>query len=368
MSDLLEWEYLLLLNKEFPTPKLDYPSKEISRWHSMGKLRNSRKNGVAANYIGSRGLLGKNYTSRSWLMEHHKTITAFDELFYCTTCQALVKVLVRTVRDNALGVRRINSKQMKDDDSFQLNLMSMMRQPRGQGTVDGKSFLIQQIFLDACERLQIQTREVCSGLFFSNWPLLRHIINNTNIDPNAICSLVFQFDFCHVENESKNDWSVEIASMETTSTEMNQMNDGPKDQMPMKTENDLHILHLTDIHYDPWYTPGSSAECNEPLCCQRFNSYDLDYSNGAGFWGDYRDCDLPWHTLVQSLKHIKAQHGSKLDFIIQTGDVIDHMIWETSVSKNKAVYDRVTHKIYELFPDVPVYPCIGNHEPHPLNV
>lgn len=138
--------------------------------------------------------------------------------------------------------------------------------------------------------------------------------------------------------------------------------------MPSKTDRDVHILHITDVHHDPLYLPGSLAECEEPLCCQRHKELVQNSSKAAGYWGDYRDCDLPWHTIDQSLRHIKQTHGSKIDFIFQTGDIIDHMIWDTSIEKNKQVYRRVTERIYELFPDTPVYPCIGNHEPHPLNV
>ena len=28
------------------------------------------------------------------------------------------------------------------------------------------------------------------------------------------------------------------------------------------------VLHITDIHYDPLYTPGLSNDCGEPLCCR----------------------------------------------------------------------------------------------------
>ena len=28
------------------------------------------------------------------------------------------------------------------------------------------------------------------------------------------------------------------------------------------------ILFLTDMHWDPYYTPGLSNDCGEPLCCR----------------------------------------------------------------------------------------------------
>ena len=28
------------------------------------------------------------------------------------------------------------------------------------------------------------------------------------------------------------------------------------------------ILYISDIHWDPQYTPGLQARCDEPLCCR----------------------------------------------------------------------------------------------------
>jgi hypothetical protein len=33
----------------------------------------------------------------------------------------------------------------------------------------------------------------------------------------------------------------------------------------------MRILHLADIHFDPYYLYGAEANCGDPLCC-RFNS------------------------------------------------------------------------------------------------
>ena len=32
------------------------------------------------------------------------------------------------------------------------------------------------------------------------------------------------------------------------------------------------VLHITDIHYDPLYTPGLTHDCGEPLCCRPPNA------------------------------------------------------------------------------------------------
>ncbi|KDR09869.1 Sphingomyelin phosphodiesterase [Zootermopsis nevadensis] len=50
-----------------------------------------------------------------------------------------------------------------------------------------------------------------------------------------------------------------------------------------------------------------------------------------------------------------------------TGDIVDHAIWNTSIQKNSDVITKVTQKMRTDFPDTPVYPILGNHEPSPLN-
>lgn len=75
----------------------------------------------------------------------------------------------------------------------------------------------------------------------------------------------------------------------------------------------MKLLHLSDIHYDPEYLPGSSAKCNEPLCCQRDSTAKENYSEiVAGYWGDYHVCDMPKHAVDNLFDHIKEAHvGNK---------------------------------------------------------
>lgn len=37
------------------------------------------------------------------------------------------------------------------------------------------------------------------------------------------------------------------------------------------------ILFLTDMHWDPYYTPGLSNDCGEPLCCRPPNPKGLSH-------------------------------------------------------------------------------------------
>lgn len=253
-----------------------------------------------------------------------------DEFFVCVTCRAIVNVIVKTFRNEDGELNGPHNKNV-----------------------------VKKIVLDVCKRLDIQTEEVCSEMFESHWPTTEYIIMNSEQDSRFFCGLFMQWSYCSLNNYTEYEWSLDI---DKTTEEITQS----KSEFPGKGLNDWNILHLTDIHHDPLYEPGSLAECDEPLCCQRHKDQAEGTTKAAGFWGDYRECDLPWQTIENAFDHIKENH--KIDIIYQTGDIIDHMVWSTSQEKNKEVYTKVTNKIYESFPSVPVYPAIGNHEPHPLNL
>jgi len=69
------------------------------------------------------------------------------------------------------------------------------------------------------------------------------------------------------------------------------------------------LVHITDIHVDPYYEPGSDAGCGEPLCCRATNGQAKSKDRTAGPWGDYRNCDTPVATLRHALKHISETHS-----------------------------------------------------------
>ncbi|XP_037821085.1 sphingomyelin phosphodiesterase 1-like [Lucilia sericata] len=274
--------------------------------------------------------LAKSHSKKDLFIKEIHELGPVDEFFTCVTCRAVVNVIVKTFRDEDGELNGANNKQV-----------------------------VKKIVLDICQRLNLQTEEVCSEMFESHWPTTEYIIMNSEQDSRFFCGLFMQWSYCSLNNHTEYEWTLNIDNSAENIT-------GSKSDFPGKTSNDLNILHLTDIHHDPLYVPGSLAECDEPLCCQRHKEQTEGTSKAAGYWGDYRECDLPWQTIESAFNHIKENH--KIDFIYQTGDIIDHMVWSTSNEKNKEVYTAVTNKIYESFPQVPVYPAIGNHEPHPLNM
>ena len=57
---------------------------------------------------------------------------------------------------------------------------------------------------------------------------------------------------------------------------------------------------------------GSNANCGNPLCCRASSGTVNTVEDSAGYWGDYRKCDLPWRTLESSVEHMSKQHKVKL--------------------------------------------------------
>ncbi len=70
----------------------------------------------------------------------------------------------------------------------------------------------------------------------------------------------------------------------------------------------MKVLHLADIHWDPEYLPSSNAVCGDPLCCRASSEEVVNATDAAGYWGDYRFCDMPWHFIENSVSQIAAQH------------------------------------------------------------
>lgn len=70
----------------------------------------------------------------------------------------------------------------------------------------------------------------------------------------------------------------------------------------------VKVLHLADIHWDPEYLAGSNAMCGDPLCCRATSGEVVNATDAAGYWGDYRTCDLPWYLVENAVAQMAALH------------------------------------------------------------
>ncbi|XP_059620637.1 sphingomyelin phosphodiesterase-like [Phlebotomus argentipes] len=218
---------------------------------------------------------------------------------------------------------------------------------------------LERIANDLCLLLKLEgTEAVCRDTIATFKPTMLYILRNTgNTLPDRICGILYQSFNCGSIEDLYEEFPV------TFQRPTHPRNTSSK-ATPAHNHSDrnLTILHLTDFHYDPLYAVGSAGNCKEGICCRG----DRVAHDGAGFWGDYRGCDSPWHTLKNVVQEIKRRY-SKIDMIYFTGDIIDHFKWATSVAGNKESITNLTQLFKSAFPGIPLYPVLGNHESHPAN-
>ncbi|KAL5285332.1 hypothetical protein ACFFRR_007199 [Megaselia abdita] len=247
-----------------------------------------------------------------------------DRIITCTLCRSTMNVMVRSIRNDEL-----------ERDEY-LNFV-----------------------LYVCTVFNLYTLEVCQGSFDLHFPIIEHVIKSTNITSRDICGVMLQASFCSINTSPSFSFSVEIDKTLEEATEH-------KNLIAEPSSEDIHVLQLTDIHYDPLYVAGSLAACDEPMCCRREAGNVEDKSLQAGYWTDYRDCDTPRWMIADSFQAINEQHKN-LDYIYFTGDVVDHAVWSTSYDYIKDSLLDQYKLLHSSFPNHQLFPCIGNHESQPLN-
>ncbi|XP_053699315.1 sphingomyelin phosphodiesterase-like [Sabethes cyaneus] len=238
------------------------------------------------------------------------------------------------------------------------SIVSQLMQQRIDGATRADLFATAY---ELCTSLQIQESDVCFGVIDINIDIFLHIFDERpNLGADSVCGVIFQSSSCVINDPEFLDWSVNVDS---GGEPVSQSKHFPNS----RGENDIKIVHLTDSHYDPKYEVGYNANCNKPTCCRNDQGIPDDPEDGAGFWGDLRLCDSSWASIEDAIDHIVEQHPDAA-YIYHTGDIVDHGVWETSVSHNIRTMNRFHNKLVEAFPNTPVYNAIGNHEAHPTNV
>ena len=57
-----------------------------------------------------------------------------------------------------------------------------------------------------------------------------------------------------------------------------------------------------------------------------------------------------------------------VELVYWTGDILPHNIWESTVDEAQKEFRDTVEEIRAAFPHIPVYPALGNHEVHPVNL
>ncbi|CAB3361410.1 Hypothetical predicted protein [Cloeon dipterum] len=213
--------------------------------------------------------------------------------------------------------------------------------------------------VNLCLDLNVQTERVCRGVLEMFVDMFYYILTERNstepVTAAEACGFLV-FPTCWVDNP-RYQWTLDLDFL------------GPKPtpetpQLPPAGSPVLKVLQLTDIHVDPNYSVGGNGDCDEPTCCRVDQGAPVN-STPAGYWGDYRDCDLPVHSFINLLEQTSTH--SDLAYVIFTGDIIDHGVWATTTQYNIDLINFFYDQLKSSY-NVPVLPIFGNHEPHPLNV
>ncbi|CAF0958166.1 unnamed protein product [Brachionus calyciflorus] len=217
---------------------------------------------------------------------------------------------------------------------------------------------IQDIATYICGQLKIADDTVCRMAIEAYQTSVFSVTRNTQLTSHEMCSLALG---CSKIKNPIIAWNISLP-------------DVPKPPVipfrpPPPHAKKIRILQLSDIHIDFEYQPGSLADCEQPLCCRNIStskSKTKTEESEAGFWGDYRNCDIPVWTVENMFKHIVK--NEKFDFIYWTGDLPPHNIWNQTRNDQINAQEQLTRLFLKYFPDKIILPTLGNHEATPCNL
>ena len=112
--------------------------------------------------------------------------------------------------------------------------------------------------------------------------------------------------------------------------------------------------HVTDLHLDPTY---HITDDRTKVCA---SSKGANASNPGPF-GDVL-CDSPYQLILSAFDFIKNS-GQEASFMIWTGDSPPHVpVPELSTGTVIKVITNMTMTVQNLFPNLQVFPALGNHD------
>ncbi|PPQ98547.1 hypothetical protein CVT24_004038 [Panaeolus cyanescens] len=122
------------------------------------------------------------------------------------------------------------------------------------------------------------------------------------------------------------------------------------------------FLHITDIHPDPHYTPGTSTA----TACHR--SKPAKHKDESHYFGTpYSDCDSPFRLTNFTLDYLDEHWADDIDFVLWTGDNARHDNDREIPRTPPEIYDlnrAVAAKMKKVFSSrgIPVVPSLGNND------
>eukprot|EP01114_Cavostelium_apophysatum_P013258 TRINITY_DN3168_c0_g1_i1.p1 TRINITY_DN3168_c0_g1~~TRINITY_DN3168_c0_g1_i1.p1 ORF type:complete len:560 (-),score=98.35 TRINITY_DN3168_c0_g1_i1:24-1703(-) len=213
-------------------------------------------------------------------------------------------------------------------------------------------------FTKLCITFNLANSVVCEGMIEEFTPTAIPIFTGIVVRPGAVCD---RLHFCKDEEAVTNKEPID----EKTAAQLDKLHklatsrtDQTLKPLP-KQAGTGWFLQLSDIHLDSLYEEGTNNDCGYPVCCR------AEYGAGnAGKWGDY-NCDPPYRT-VQNIFTVLTKFFDP-DFVIYTGDSTPHSVWQQSEDEILRNILNVSTMMSEAFPNVPIFPTIGNHDTFPID-
>jgi sphingomyelin phosphodiesterase len=202
------------------------------------------------------------------------------------------------------------------------------------------------------------TPEICRSFIDLYSNSIIDMLKKSHVSSFDLCNSILS---CSSNVIDKNlEWKIIIPAKKNTQIGLNKTNHN-------LSQKHIRILHLTDIHIDFEYRPGSISNCNEPICCRNQSKQsNLEEKSFAGYWGEYTKCDLPYWTVENMLKHISSREN--FDFIYWTGDILAHDIWKQNREAQLKALNHIEALFVKYFPNKIIYSSTGNHDSIPCNL
>ncbi|XP_077989820.1 sphingomyelin phosphodiesterase-like [Glandiceps talaboti] len=211
------------------------------------------------------------------------------------------------------------------------------------------------IVVKICTDLHLEDDRVCKYAVqeYKEWVIT--VVDNLIFGPDEFCGLMLG-PTCAKPYDPMSDWNITLPDTPKPPVVTPKP---PRPRAPTET-----VLHISDIHFDKYYSAGSNAECGEPICCRKNDGEPVPGHEGAGKYGDYRNCDAS-HLL---LDHLFRHLGEKeFDYAFLTGDLPAHDVWNQTEDNQLEALRTVTRHVKKYLPKTPIFPAVGNHESAPAD-
>ncbi|KAM3721915.1 Sphingomyelin phosphodiesterase [Dirofilaria immitis] len=196
---------------------------------------------------------------------------------------------------------------------------------------------------------------ICQGLAKQFREEILYVVDKLILQPDTLCSMFITG--CKNSRPDTSSWNIMLPP---------KLPDTKYPTHPTIRQDNLRVLHITDLHLDPEYAPGSEANCSSKLCCHmQPELYGSAITQKSGYWGSLAVCDIPYWTIENMLQNI--QKLGKIDYILVGGDYESHMDWAYTKEDHLKTIRNISSLLHKYFANIPIYWTLGNHEGVPIN-